>query len=538
MVNQQVFLPMVPDSAPIIVNISQYDFDAAGYAGRLFFNLVYQGTAYDMDGASAVFQGEKPDGTTFAYPATVVNNSVVRVNVRQQMTAVSGRVVCSLVLNNNDGQIGSFNIWLEVQPSSTSGGDPSQTDIPALIAQAKQYADVAEQAATDVAAYSENPPYIGANGNWFVWDATNEEFIDTGVYAAGSEGNAWYSGTAISGKDPTPTVFPSSGITSARQGDMYLNKTEGAIYQCTLAGAASVAKWSYQMTLTGGGSGGVTDYPDLNNLPQINSNTLIGNKTGADLGLQDALTAGNGISLSQLGVIAAKLSAGSNVALTPKSDGSIEISASGGGQGSSTLGGLSDVSLTTPVDGQILVYNGNDSEWENTENIKDLAKFGGSKTFSQLTSSLLVAANEDKFYLCTDGGTISAADAANWVLPQGAVIPANSHIAVINTGTAQNPVYKFDDFGGYIDLSGLAEKTELDGWTAAQTISTSDTSKTFTGLNTSYAYKPFIQVADGEDALPYNTIVFSGTSCTVTFDSPSAAQAAGNACQIKLRIIK
>lgn len=79
---------------------------------------------------------------------------------------------------------------------------------------------------------------------------------------------------------------------------------------------------------------------------------------------------------------------------------------------------------------------------------------------------------------------------------------------------------------------------ETDEWTVAQIISTSDTSKTFTGLNTAYAYKPYIQVADGEDQLPYKTLVFSGTSCTITFDSPTAAQAAGNACQIKLRIIK
>lgn len=87
-------------------------------------------------------------------------------------------------------------------------------------------------------------------------------------------------------------------------------------------------------------------------------------------------------------------------------------------------------------------------------------------------------------------------------------------------------------------VSGKADASDLDGWTAAQVISTADTSKTFTGLNTAYAYKPYIQVADGEDQLPYKTLVFSGTSCTITFDSPSAAQAAGNACQIKLRIIK
>lgn len=336
MVTQQIFLPMIPDSAPIVVNIAQYDFDAAGYAGRLFFNLVSDGVAYDMDGASAIFQGEKPDGTMFAYPASVVNASVVRVNVRQQMTAVAGRVVCNLVVSNTDGQIGSFNIWLEVQPSSGSGSDPSETDIPALIAQAKQYADAAEQAASEVAAYSENPPYIGANGNWFVYDAVNDQFIDTGVYAAGIEGNLWYNGTAISGKSSTPSVYP-TGIATARQGDMYLNKVEGAIYTCTLGGADTVAKWVYVMTLAGGG-GGVSDYNDLGGKPQIEGNNLVGgNQTAASLGLQAAMTAGSGIDISALNVISAKLLAGSNVTLTPKPDGSIEISSSGGGGGGDTV---------------------------------------------------------------------------------------------------------------------------------------------------------------------------------------------------------
>lgn len=330
MVTQQIFLPMVPDSAPIVINIAQYDFDSTGYAGRLFFNLVNNGVAYDMDGATAIFQGEKPDGTMFAYPATVVNDSVVRVNVRQQMTVVSGRVVCQLVLSNTDGQIGSFNVWLEVQPSSGSGSDPSETDIPALIAQAKEYADEAEQAAQDAAAWSAHPPYIGANGNWFVYDVDEEIYVDTGVYASGSEGNKWYTGTAVSGKSSTPTVFP-TGITNALEGDMYLNKQEGAIYQCTLGGAPTVAKWVYVMTLTGGG-GGTDDYPELSNKPQINGVTLVGNQTGHDLGLQNELTEGAGININPSTLeLSIDLLAGSNITLETKPSGAVEISSTGGG---------------------------------------------------------------------------------------------------------------------------------------------------------------------------------------------------------------
>lgn len=43
-----------------------------------------------------------------------------------------------------------------------------------------------------------------------------------------------------------------------------------------------------ELTATGGGTGGTTNYNDLSNKPQINSVTLSGNKSSADLGLADA----------------------------------------------------------------------------------------------------------------------------------------------------------------------------------------------------------------------------------------------------------
>lgn len=127
----------------------------------------------------------------------------------------------------------------------------------------------------------------------------------------------------------------------------------------------------------------------------------------------------------------------------------------------SQLNWTAKVQETTPADGELLTYDSTASKWKNKAPDKSLARYGGSKTFSELTSALLVAANEDKFFLCTDGGTIAQADQANWILPYGSVIPPDSHIAVVNTGTELSPVYQFDDFGGYVDISGKADKTEL-----------------------------------------------------------------------------
>lgn len=50
---------------------------------------------------------------------------------------------------------------------------------------------------------------------------------------------------------------------------------------------------------------GITNYEDATNLPQINGHTLLGNKTGDQLGLQNKLTAGENISIGSDNVISA-----------------------------------------------------------------------------------------------------------------------------------------------------------------------------------------------------------------------------------------
>ena len=47
--------------------------------------------------------------------------------------------------------------------------------------------------------------------------------------------------------------------------------------------------WSELPYQGGSGSGGTTDYRELINLPKINSITLLGNKSGLDLGLQESM---------------------------------------------------------------------------------------------------------------------------------------------------------------------------------------------------------------------------------------------------------
>lgn len=64
-------------------------------------------------------------------------------------------------------------------------------------------------------------------------------------------GSRWYSGTGITGTSGTPTIFSGSGVTYAYTEDMYLNTSNGNVYNCTVAGDADTAKWVYNCNIAG-----------------------------------------------------------------------------------------------------------------------------------------------------------------------------------------------------------------------------------------------------------------------------------------------
>lgn len=74
----------------------------------------------------------------------------------------------------------------------------------------------------------------------------------TGATGATGAGGIWYTGTSITGTSTTATIFSGSGVSSAKVGDMYLNTSTWNTYRCTVAGAASAAKWVYACNVRGG----------------------------------------------------------------------------------------------------------------------------------------------------------------------------------------------------------------------------------------------------------------------------------------------
>ena len=128
-----------------------------------------------------------------------------------------------------------------------------------------------------------------------------------------------------------------------------------------------------------------------------------------------------------------------------------------------------------------------------------VVKYAGKKTFSQLTSALLVSANENNFFMLSDDGVIADATALqmwndNYII--GDHIPTDSHIAVIahEVTTAKPYGYVFDDFGGFV---------EVDEFTTPSVAPVNGV-VTFPDLNPDYGYELYVDIPDETTSLPTN----------------------------------
>lgn len=169
-ITQTFDLNMIPDSAPVIVHVDQYDEGA----GRLVAKLYNGSVAYTpASGATAVIQGMKPDKHGFTYSATISGNTVTA-NLTQQMTAAAGNVCVQLVIHEGDNRTGTFVFFLAVQHSALpANSDLSQSDL-----------EYIEELIADAEALTTQVPYIGANGNWWIWSTTAHAYVDSGVDAS------------------------------------------------------------------------------------------------------------------------------------------------------------------------------------------------------------------------------------------------------------------------------------------------------------------------------------------------------------------
>jgi len=140
MITQSINLNLISGQVLPRVNASQYDSNTRTlnmnlYNGELAFNV--------PSGVSGYIQGTKPDRTGFQYSATVTEGSnVVTFDITEQMTAVSGEVTCELVLVDGDDRIATVNFILFVEPAALADDTViSETQLPLI----EEAAELAQQ---------------------------------------------------------------------------------------------------------------------------------------------------------------------------------------------------------------------------------------------------------------------------------------------------------------------------------------------------------------------------------------------------------
>lgn len=127
MIEQTYRIDMIPDGAPVVVHVSQYDTAAR----RLSFELYNGGVAYELPaGAGASIAGTKPDNTSFLYAMTVSGN-LVSIDLQQQMALVAGDVPAEIQITGAEGKIGSANFIIRVERGPIDENSViSETDLP------------------------------------------------------------------------------------------------------------------------------------------------------------------------------------------------------------------------------------------------------------------------------------------------------------------------------------------------------------------------------------------------------------------------
>jgi hypothetical protein len=120
----------------------------------------------------------------------------------------------------------------------------------------------------------------------------------------------------------------------------------------------------------------------------------------------------------------------------------------GGASGSNKLATASDIS---DINSKIPSNASSSNKLVTKSEVSSAYHHAGTKTCAELTSSLLVAANEGNVYNMTDSGTTTA----DFMEGAGKPIKIGDNVGVAKVGSA----YKFDLLSGFVDTSGFQNKT-------------------------------------------------------------------------------
>ena len=217
---QKTKINLVPGGVPPIVYASQFDEQTNGveftlYAGDTVFTL--------PSGAGVLVNGRKPDVTGFSYSASYASDSIVRINITKQMTAVAGDVICELRISSGSQDVGAANFILRVEKSPLDDAVISETVLP-LIEQAAEIAETISEYAETVAQEADAAQQAAATASTAAATATTAaanveqqysalETLKTQTNAAAAAANAAAAGLANMSATAN-TLTPGSSATA------------------------------------------------------------------------------------------------------------------------------------------------------------------------------------------------------------------------------------------------------------------------------------------------------------------------------------
>lgn len=348
-ITQEINLNLIPGAIPPRISVSQYDDASRSLVFRLYNGAV---SFAPGSGTTAQIRGTKPDNKGFEYAANL-SGSTVTAAITEQMTAVAGDVRCEIILKDSTKTIGTGNFVLEVERAALGEDtDISETVIPDIIDAAEANAERAEAAAAIAEAADLHPPYIGENDNWYVFDVSSEQYVDSGVDARGDDGE---DGTSIA----NITKTGSSGLV-----DTYtVTLTDGTTYTFTVTNGQNGTDGQDGQDGADGEDGvGIADIEKTSTVGLVDTYTI----TLTD-GTTYTFTVTNGQNAIPGGGTTGQV-------LTKLSDTSGDAGWQDPASGASTLAGLSDTNIVSPTDQQYLKYDAVSGKWVNVSAAKKIVK--------------------------------------------------------------------------------------------------------------------------------------------------------------------
>lgn len=201
---------------------------------------------------------KKPDGTK-VYADCVLAGNQVQIDFTQQMLAVPGILEAELQMIDASGNNITTPIFLidnqasNIDYAALESSDEFKALVDAL-AEVEYYREhglVGPPGEAATITVGEVEASVPGSAPQVTNSGTSQNAVLNFTLPRGEPGSVWYFGTAITGTETSGTVFPDSGIEDAKEYDKYVNTDTGNIYDCSMAGGASTAQWTYIGSIMG-----------------------------------------------------------------------------------------------------------------------------------------------------------------------------------------------------------------------------------------------------------------------------------------------